>query len=71
MYSYLYCGCVDCAESTITLGSVHKYFGGVGWAIENFRHQTFWPPFPSRQNFLNPPSASDKNFFDPPPLLDV
>ena len=23
------------------LGSVHKYFGGMGWAIENFRHKTF------------------------------
>ena len=34
------------------LGSVHKYFGGVGWAIENFRHQTFLtPPFQAAKTF--------------------
>ena len=51
------------------LGSVHKYFGGGGWAIENFCRQTFLtPPFASRQNFLNPPSTCVKTFLTPPPI---
>ena len=38
-----------------TLGSVHKYFGGVGWAIENFRHQTFLTPLFKPPKLFEPP----------------
>ena len=42
----------------IKIGSVQKYFVGLGWAIENFRRQIFWPLFASRKTFLNPLNMS-------------
>ena len=44
----------------------------VGWAgqLKIFTIKLFWPPFPSRQNFLNPPQQVLKTFLTPP-LLDV
>ena len=48
------------------LGSVQKYFGGVGWAIENFRLHTFLTPLCKPQNFLNP-SQHVEELFTPSP----
>ena len=51
----------------LLLGSVHKYFGGGGWAIENFCRQTFLtPPSQAAKTFWTPLNKW-KNFFDPPP----
>ena len=50
----------------VPLGSVHKYFGGGAGQLKIFVVKLFWPPFASRQNFLNPPSTSVKTFLTPP-----
>ena len=56
-------------EDNSNLASVHKYFGGVGWTIENFRRQTFLTPPSQAPKLFEPPFNKCKNFFWPPPLL--
>ena len=54
-------------EYLIILGSVHKYFGGGGLAIQNFCRQTFLTPLRKPPKLFEPPLNKCKNFFDPPP----
>ena len=56
-----------CHKSKLRLGSVHKYFGGGGWAVENFYRQTFLtPPSQAAKTFWTPPQESVKTFLTPP-----
>ena len=55
------------------LGSVHKYFGGVGWATGIFFDQNFLvpPPLFSIANFWAPPPWSVKLFDTPPRTINL
>ena len=49
---------------------INTLVGGAG-QLKIFVVKLFWPPFASRQKFLNPPSTCVKTFLTPPPLLHV